>query len=467
MGDKQPLENATTRKPGFQWENDLRVWGERMLLRSRSRGKRGCGFFALLAILSSTLHAAERPLTYCNPIDLPYHFALADNELTKGASLREAADPTLIHHKGTYWLFASKVGGYFRSKDMVHWDLVKPTGFPTEGYAPSVVVIGDTWLMTHSIGKALYTTGDPASGKWTKLRDFPYYADPELFVDDDGRIYLYWGSSPDQPIFGVELDPKRNYELVGEPKPLIPGLDTIRHGWEARNQLDSDGQIRDFGYKPWMEGATMIKNEGVYYLQYSAPGTEMPVYADGAYTASSPLGPYTYAAYSPFSYKPTGYITSAGHGSTFRDGNQQAWRLVSQLVGVRFMFERRLGLYPAGFARSGDGSKQIVCNTYLGDYPQLAPGFAKSPATDNLAGWMLVSLKKSATASSSLDAKHPPSLAFDEDNQGSQNMDVVWIVHEADRFQMGGGGRMGGPSSAERWQVLLLHDCPARQHQRG
>lgn len=261
---------------------------------------------------------------------------------------------------------------------------------------------------------ALYTTDDPATGKWTKLREFPYYADPELYVDDDGKIHLYWGSSPDQPIFGIELDPEKNYEPIGQPVPLIAGLDTVKHGWEARNQLDSDEQIRDFGYKPWMEGATVIKKDGVYYLQYSAPGTEMPEYADGVYTASKSLGPYTYAPYSPFSCKPTGFITSAGHGSTFRDERGRAWRVVSQLVGVNFMFERRLGLFPVGFATNGDEPAQIAANTYLGDYPQLAPKLVKSPS-NNLAGWMLVSLKKPATASSSLDADHGPERAFDED----------------------------------------------------
>ena len=38
----------------------------------------------------------------------------------------------------------------------------------------------------------------------------------------------------------------------------------------------------------------------------------------------------------------------------------------------------------------------------------------KNPALDNLAGWMLVSLKKQAAASSSLDDAHRPENAFDE-----------------------------------------------------
>ena len=78
-------------------------------------------------------------------------------------------------------------------------------------------------------------------------------------------------------------------------------------------------------------------------------------------------------------------------------------------ISVRHMFERRLGLFPAGFAADG----QLFCNTYLGDYPQFVPGTTKNPAK-NSPGWMLLSYNKSATASSTLE-QFPIKNAFDED----------------------------------------------------
>ena len=63
----------------------------------------------------------------------------------------------------------------------------------------------------------------------------------------------------------------------------------------------------------------MNKISGKYYLQYSAPGTEFKTYADGVYVADKPAGPFTYALYSPFSFKPTGFICGAGHSCTFAD----------------------------------------------------------------------------------------------------------------------------------------------------
>src|SRR5699024_2205526 len=44
----------------------------------------------------------------------------------------------------------------------------------------------------------------------------------DLFLDDDGRVYLYWGCSNTTPIWGVEMDPK-TMTPIGEKKELIFG----------------------------------------------------------------------------------------------------------------------------------------------------------------------------------------------------------------------------------------------------
>jgi xylan 1,4-beta-xylosidase len=370
-----------------------------------------------LLVLSSPGVAApkaDRPTTYMNPLDLPYRFT-NESSWAGGKSAREAADPMVVVHNGEYWLFASKSGGYWHSKDLIKWDLIEPVGFPVEDYAPTVKVIGDKWVLFTSGGQAVYVSDDAASGQWRKVRSFDVANDPDLFVDDNGKLYLYWGSSPDQPIYGQELDPV-TFLPIGEKRVLIEKLLPLVHGWEARGQADSDDQIRAEPRPPWMEGATMTKFEGRYYLQYAAPATEMKGYADGVYVSEAPLGPYVYAPYNPVSYKPTGFATSAGHSVTFKGPRGSYWRAVSMLIGVNFMFERRLGLFPAGFLKSKGEVPQFATNTYLGDYPQLAPGVAKDPLQDNLAGWMLLSYAKTSAASSTLDG-FSPDKAFDEDIQ--------------------------------------------------
>jgi hypothetical protein len=154
----------------------------------------------------------------------------------------------------------------------------------------------------------------------------------------------------------------------------------------------------------------MIKNNGKYYLHYAAPGTEWKTYADGIYTADAPLGPFTYAEYSPFSFKPTGFISGAGHGCTFRDKAGNWWRIVTMTISVKHMFERRLGLVPVGF----DADGHIRTNTEFADYPQYLPGVKADPVIDNFTGWMLLSRYKQARASSIIE-DHGTLYAVDED----------------------------------------------------
>ncbi len=400
------------------------------------RSLQGCAA-AIAAAFSLTLPLAgtdqeTRPTTYCNPIDLPYRFALKNHSLARGKSGREAADPCMVFHEGVYWLFASKCGGYFRSSDLIDWEFIPATeGFPVEEYAPAVAVYKNKWLMMPSAGRpsALYATDDPASGSWTLIREFPLICDPEIFVDDDERIYLFWGSSPDKPLYGVELDPENDFAMIGEPVVTVKKLDLVNHGWESRFQFADDAEMANPKKPmPWMEGSTLIKHDGLYYLQYSAPATEMKEYADGVYVADKPHDPYRYQQYSPFSEKSTGFIGSAGHGCTVRGANGQFWRIATMALCVNFGFERRIGLFPAGFLPSPDGGPdQIVCNTYLADYPQLAPGLAKNPMEDNLAGWMLLSREKKCRASSSLGDDRKPENAFDE------NIRTAWSAKTGDK----------------------------------
>ena len=71
------------------------------------------------------------------------------------------------------------------------------------------------------------------------------------------------------------------------------------------------------GATPWVEGSWMNKIHGKYYLQYAVPGTQYKSYSDGLYIGDSPKGPFTFAKYSPFSHKPTGYAAGAGHSSSY------------------------------------------------------------------------------------------------------------------------------------------------------
>lgn len=355
----------------------------------------------LIIVASCSAETAEEAKTYCNPLDLNYRFQYTDS-----VSYREAADPSMIRYKDKYILFVSHSGGYWYSDDMKEWTYLPVSTLPIEDYAPDAIAINDTvWFSASSEErKPFYYTTDPFSDSWKPLNDTLPFAvwDPHFFRDDDGSIYLYWGCSNFLPIYGVKLDSKM--QAVTEPKVLIehnPGS----YGWEV------PGDFNELQRPGWNEGAWMTKHNSRYYLQYAAPGTEFKTYADGVYTSDSPLGPYTYETYSPFSYKPGGFAGGAGHSSTFTDNFGNYWRIGTMSISIRHMFERRLGLFPAAY--DNDGVMRTI--TAFGDYPTLYPDGKVNFDNENLfAGWMLLSFKKKAEASSAMD-NYPVSNAFDED----------------------------------------------------
>ena len=80
------------------------------------------------------------------------------------------------------------------------------------------------------------------------------------------------------------------------------------------------------------------------------------------------LGPFTPQS-DPLSYKLGGFSRGAGHGSTFQDKYNNWWHVSTSIVCVKNTFERRIGIWPAGF----DKDEMMYCNTAFGDYPQAIP----------------------------------------------------------------------------------------------
>jgi hypothetical protein len=350
----------------------------------------------------------QRPKTFCNPLDLAYRFQLEGNQ-------REAADPVIVLYKKQYWLFASKSGGYWHSTDLVHWKFTEPEGLPLEIYAPAVVDMNNK--LYYLAGNGVFATDDPERGKWSQVATLNNWVnDPALFLDDDGRLYLYHGCNENKPLMAVELDTQKFLPVRKELEVIYPDLQN--RGWEVSGETNLGRKTGDTAVKnflPWIEGSWMNKIKGKYYLQYAAPGTQFKSYADGVFVSDSPMGPFIYAPYSPFSYKPTGFVTGVGHSATFSDKVGQYWHVTTVAISVRQMFERRLALFPTGVLPDG----QLIANTYLGDYPQFVPGTEKNPLQNNSPQWMLLSYNKPATASSILHSIEQqdfnPSNAFDEE----------------------------------------------------
>ena len=181
--------------------------------------------FLFLTVLAAGCSAPHSPRTFINPLNLNYRYQLDE------PSRREAADPVIVLFKDTYYLFASKSGGYWMSDNLVDWTFIEPTGLPLEDYAPAVVEIDGALYFTAFNSGAVFSTDDPQKGEWTKVADIPNYADPAFFLDDDGRLFMYDGCSNNGPIWVQEMNPKTFAPIGDKVECFRPDFEN--RGWEV------------------------------------------------------------------------------------------------------------------------------------------------------------------------------------------------------------------------------------------
>src|SRR5450432_4467968 len=101
--------------------------------------------------------------------------------------------------------------------------------------APAVGVIGDTMIVfgsTYTKNFTLWMSTNPKANEWKPLVDSFAIGgwDPAFFTDDDGRLYMYNGSSNKYPVYGVELN-RRTFEPIGTRKEIYL-LEPERYGWQ-------------------------------------------------------------------------------------------------------------------------------------------------------------------------------------------------------------------------------------------
>ena len=353
--------------------------------------------------------------TYCNPINIDYGYTPFDVFSQQGKH-RATADPVIVNFQNKYFLFSTNQEGYWWSEDLLNWKFVYRKFLLDNKYthdlnAPAVwamkdtlYVYGSTWQSDFPIWKSTNPTVDDWEIAVDTLKVGAW--DPAFHYDEDkDKLYLYWGSSNVWPILGTEINTK-TMQSEGYTVPIVK-LFPEDHGWERFGEYNDNVFLQ-----PFIEGAWMTKHNGKYYMQYGAPGTEFSGYSDGVYVSNDPLDRFEYQSHNPFSYKPGGFARGAGHGATFEDNFGNYWHISTIFISVKNNFERRLGIWPAGF----DQDDVMYCNTAYGDYPTLLPEFAqgKDFSKGLFTGWMLLNYQKPVQVSSTLGGYHA-NFAVDED----------------------------------------------------
>ncbi len=387
--------------------------------------------FLLAALLAAIpgLHAEAQQRTYCNPVNIDYGYCPIP-DFTQQGRHRATADPVIVNYKDDFYLFSTNQTGYWWSSDLADWHFVKRPFLTQEAIettpnkwddlcAPAAWVQGDTLLVfgsTYSRIFPIWMSTDPKGNKWQKaVEHFDIGGwDPAFFLDDDGRLYMYNGSSNVYPLYGIELD-RSTFAPIGTRKELLL-TDPAHIGWHRFGE-----HMDNTFLKPFMEGAWMTKHGGRYYLQWGGPGTEFSHYADGVAVGDSPLGPFEHVAL-PLSMKAGGFIRGAGHGATFTDNAGAYWHVSTMAVCVKNNFERRIGIWPAGF----DADGTMWCDTAFGDYPHYLPDGSAHTPESRFTGWMLLNYAKPVAVSSTFGANRA-NYAVDE------NVKTYWCARTADK----------------------------------
>ena len=374
-------------------------------------------------LLIATAGAAQ-PKTYCNPINLDYGYTPIPN-FSEWGRHRATADPVIVNYKNEYYLFSTNQWGYWWSRDMLNWNFISRKflrpwngGVYDELCAPAVGIIGDTMLVfgsTYTSRFTIWMSTNPKANEWKPLVDSFSLGgwDPAFFTDEDGRFYMYNGSSNRYPLYGIELN-RKTMEPYGTRREMYM-LEDWRYGWQRFGE-HMDNTFLD----PFIEGAWLTRYKNKYYLQFGAPGTEFSGYADGVAVAETPLGPFT-AQSDPLSMKLGGFARGAGHGATFQDNQGRFWHVSTIMVSVKNNFERRLGIWPAGF----DGDGVMWCNTAFGDYPHYLPE-ASTTEHGAFTGWMLLNYKKPVQVSSTLGG-------YVANNANDEDIKTYWSAATGDK----------------------------------
>lgn len=206
------------------------------------------------------------------------------------------ADPQIATFNGRFYIYPTTDGiakgastsfSVFSSSDLATWRndgvildlLTDVTWAKVEAWSPGIAHIGGTYYFYFTanwqIGVATATSPD---GPFHDALGHPlvttgeygtHAIDPNVFVDDDGRAYLYFGNGG-----------ARVAELNGD-------------------MVSFKGAPQDISMPGFREAGVGFKRNGIYYFMWSEGNTATANYLVSYATGTSPTGPFKRAANNP------------------------------------------------------------------------------------------------------------------------------------------------------------------------
>lgn len=246
------------------------------------------------------------------------------------------ADPAILHHEGTYYLYTTNAAGsVFLSTDLVNWergpqvipDHLKGAWAPEGYHHPEDGRFYLYYTYRYKIGVAV---SDRPDGPFEDLGFLVIPGiDAHPFRDDDGRLYLYFTHTPDFTMYAIPMF------TPTEPGGPATRCFEVSADWERLGHAVNEG--------PWM-----LKQDGTYYLFYSGGSGQTRHYSIGYATAPTPLGPFTKFRGNPV-ITGTESLYGPAHGSFTMDQTGQWWHLYHQKTDPEVSWRRFVCIDPLDY----------------------------------------------------------------------------------------------------------------------
>ncbi len=278
------------------------------------------------------------------------------------------ADPSIFHHDSVYYLYgtdgrdSNKGFEVYTSKDMEVWKksdkndgfaLKKGDAFGSKGFwAPQVFAFGAKFYMAYTADEQIaIAVSDSPLGPFAQENKSPLPSpgkqiDPYVFLDSDGKKYLYH----------VRLT-EGNRLYVAELKDDFSGIkeETLTYCFHAEEDWENTAGSE------WTvsEGPSIIKHKGWYYFIYSANDFRNRDYAVGYAVAKSPLGPWTKSDSNPIFDRGDAKNNGTGHGDYFVDGKGKLQYVLHTHASDSTVAPRKTAVIELEFAPGKNGLDEL------------------------------------------------------------------------------------------------------------
>jgi len=284
------------------------------------------------------------------------------------------ADPDVIADGGRYYIYsttdgAAGWGGYYftcySSKDLKKWeyegiilDVLKDTKWARNkgnAWAPAIEKKNGKFYFYFSadqgerkaIGVAVSDSptgpfrdlGHPIVDKRPEGQMNGQQIDVDVFTDEDGQSYLYWGN-------GYMAGAKLNSDMTS--------IDTTT----IVRMTPRGGSLKDYQYR---EAPYVFKRKGIYYFLWSVDDTGSPNYHVAYGTSTSPLGPIKVADEPVIlQQRPDQKIYGTAHNSVLQIPGKDKWYIVYHRINPAYLdkkdgpgFHREVCIDPMEFEKDG------------------------------------------------------------------------------------------------------------------